>query len=184
MKDKVYKRAVIFMCALIAISVLYGGMRSVNVYRNTVIDEYHSGGAAAAADGVFSSAYNLLSVAERYIPDDSAALELRDALAESENQNLSIVSEHKAVKEVIYKSNALYKKLGECTLAETDETYRVKLFYNIKSYYSILCKNEYNLSAAEYNADMQKYPARLFMRLAQKAYLPSFFAGDIIWEDQ
>ncbi len=181
MKDKAYKRAFIFMCALIVISVLYGGIRSVGVYRNTVIDEYNNGGAAAAADGVFSSAYNLLAVAKRYIADDSASLELSDALSKSENQ--SIVQEKKAVENVIYKSHALYKKLGETELTETDEAYRVKLFYNIKSYYSILCKSDYNRTAAEYNRVMKKFPARLFFSLSQKSELPGFFEGDIVLED-
>lgn len=175
MKDKIYRRAVFFMCATIAISFFYGGCRSVSAQRDKAEREYYSDGensASSEAGKIVANASNLLTVAKRYMTEEECSeLSLStERFAQSGNINV----ESKRLEAVLASAETVYKRLAEYELTAEDENYRTELYYNILSYRSVLSRNEYNSSALEFNSIMKSPPASLFAGILKLRELPIF----------
>lgn len=176
MKDKLYKRAKAFMCVMIIVSVVFGGVRSLTAKQNDALEEYYSAegqSAGLAADKITSNARNLQSVAGRYIEGEKEYKALAKA-NEDFLESDGIREESECIYALMDKAKAVYERLSECELSAQDETYRKELYYNIKSYYSVLAHAEYNGTAAEFNKLIKKLPANAFAAISGIQELPVF----------
>ncbi len=176
MKDKIYKRAVAFMCVMIVIASVLGGVRSLSVKRKSVEREYYEKSAESASfavEKIAINAQNLKSVAKRYIENDKAYKELLKSAEDFENAD-GINGQGESIYDLIDSAKAVYERLGECELTAEDKSYRTELYYNIKSYYSVLAHNEYNESAERFNRIIKTVPASAFAALSGMDELPVF----------
>ena len=185
MKDKAYTRAVVFLCAAIAASVLLGGCRSVySCYRSAVAvysDSADGQSAEDAAASLLGNAKNLLKVARRNSVAEKVAVSLSNSIEKAE-QAKELSEKKENIVSVCNDSRLVYDELGLCELTDSDKTYRTELFYNIRSCYSVLCHDVYNTAATEFNAVIKAQPARLFSGLIGKNELPVFNPQDVILE--
>ncbi len=186
MKDKAYTRAVIFLCVAITASVILGGCRSVySCYRSATAAYFDSADGQSADDAaqtLIGNAKNLLKIARRNGADKKTAESLSINIEKAEKTD-DLAAKKEYITAVCNDSRLVYEELGLCELTGSDMTYRTEVFYNIKSCYSVLCHDEYNTAAGEYNSIIKEQPARLFWGLTGKNELPVFHSQDVILED-
>jgi len=118
-------------------------------------------------------AFNLLTVAGRYIPDDDAVRQTaaaRDALinsagvAEKSENNLRLTE---AV-------TALYARLGQEKLSDQDARYRENLYTEIKARNNIISNDGYNKEARAFNQKLDVFPASVIKAFKLATELPQF----------
>ena len=177
------KYAAVFVCIMIVFSIIYGGIRSINTYRDTVVKAYREGLAGKSAVSIAETGENLITVANRYIPDDESVKQLKKTLEVSKS-NISASAVDNNISAVLNSALSVCDKLSEKILTEDDSAYVVKFRAQFKSDYKVLCGDEYNSKALEYNKTLKIYPAKLFADMAGARELPLFSDNTIKTEEK
>ena len=173
------KTAWAITCAVAVLSVLLGGARSLGRLRSEASDVFFNG---TAGDGMGISrelercaeyAYNMLTVANRYIPDDEAVKKLESTRGELID-SASIADKSANGRKLIDSAAALYDRLGGAKLTETDAKYRESLHADIKARSNIILNDGYNREAREFNKKLAAFPANLIKTLRLATELPEF----------
>ena len=169
-KDIALKRAKLFLCLMIVLSVVYGGLRSVSRLYDMSAEKF-AGTAQNAYDSIIANAENLCSVVKRY--DKKGADEISEYIAIAKNnQNFSV--RKKNLCRLTGRCRELYVYLSKQIDGEWDEPYLKEAYYNIKAYCTVLSADEYNETAKEYNKTVKQFPAFLFAAACKKAEMPVF----------
>ena len=175
--DKSFKYTAVCLCFVVILSILYGGVRSIKNYRETVIDKYNEGVAGKTVETVIDTAYNIITVAGRYIPNDEALEELRKSFTRSDSIKGGGGVDHNAFA-LIECCNTVLEKLETKTLSAQDKTYKTEFSAQLKSDKNVLLGSEHNKNAKKYNQTLKTYPAKLFAGMAGVGELPIFSAEE------
>lgn len=173
------KTACIILAAAVMISAPLGFVNTTNRMYDKVAAEFQYGiekdGISIQSDLVAraSAAYNLATVAKRYMAEDSetllAVLQASEALNKAEGPS----AKYAANEELDVVFTRLYEILGGMELSEKDEQYRKSLNAEMKSLSVTISNDPYNQLAEEYNQKLERFPANLLGRIlgAEKAEL-------------
>ncbi|WP_426350004.1 LemA family protein [Alloiococcus sp. CFN-8] len=167
------KIAIAVMLLMIAISIPFGGYRSLNKLYNQVNRAFYQGvdgdglGIENDLNNRIDNSYNLVTIAKKYIDADNAVIEntldARDSLVNSK----SISDKYKANLRLTEAVEELYTALGaeELKLTDQDKSYRRSLYSNLTSRNDTISHDGYNDKAAEFNNILEGFPASLISRV-------------------
>lgn len=176
-KDR--RTAVIITAILIVVSFAGGGARSLNALKSSASGVFINGangdgmGIRRELDRRVEYSRNLLTIAERYISGDDAAVRLdnaANALAGSKN----IAGQSKTNRELTEAAAALYDRLETEELSDTDARLRESVFADLKARNNIILNDKYNEAAWAYNRKLNAFPASLIKTLRLASELPLF----------
>lgn len=158
---------------MIAISIPFGGYRSLNKLYKEVNRTFYQGvdgdglGIENDLNNRIDNSYNLVTIAKKYIDAEDEVikntLDARDALVNSD----SISEKYKANLRLTEAVEELYTVLGEenLNLSEQDKSYRRSLYSNLTSRNDTISHDGYNDKAADFNHTLEEFPASLISRL-------------------
>ncbi len=170
--DKSRKYARVFLCFIILLSFFYGGMRSLNTYRKTVVDEYLTVPATQAAV-IYENAEKLVEIGEKYIAEDEALKDLESTLKKSLSvQKINSVDHN--LKNLKAECSVVLGKLRDRIMTEEDCAVRDSVAKKLEINYIAVCSHSYNKSAALFNKTLKTFPAKLFARLVAIGELAVF----------
>lgn len=159
------------MALAIVCAIFIGGGRSVSALRKRVTDVFTLGenkdglGIAGELQTIATLAANMLTMAEKYLPDGDAALEnlraARQTLAESDTPKES----YRACADLEQAMQALYHRLGQEALSDRDQQYREGFILQMNSSLNIIRHDAYNDAAQAYNDEISRFPASVFAGL-------------------
>lgn len=160
------------MAALIALSAVFGGVRSVNRLYARVEQAYEAGedgtGNFCIANDLSDNAAaadNLLTVAGRYLDSsDPAVSTLRDALT-ALRAATGISEKYSANLALTAGVQNLFDVLGTKQLSADDESYRQSLREDVLGNNDKMARDPYNTLASEYNRKTAGFPASVFRTL-------------------
>lgn len=174
------RTAALIMVLTIVFSVFYGSYRSLRKESQQISRVFYQGvsgnGVGIASDLTARSdaAYNLATVAKRYLAETDTAVQAvltaRNALIEAG----SIEEKYEANRVLTEATIELDMALRGTELEEKDENYRSMLMTELSSRNSTIQLDGYNQAAAEYNQMLQTFPASLFVKLYGFPEFPSF----------
>jgi hypothetical protein len=163
--------AVCAMVVLIFLSALLGAARSLIPMRNTAQETFYAGvdGDGLGINNDLNSraelAYNLVTVARRYVDSDTseitAVLAARDALIDAD----SIGEKYRANAKLTEATGDLIEAMAAYPLSDTDARYRSTISTDLRSRNEIISHDSYNAQAQEFNQTLAAFPASLFGRL-------------------
>lgn len=161
----------IVMILAILVSVVFGSYRSLSSEAAKVEDVFYNGvdkdGIGIGSDLTIrtETAYNLVTVAKRYLDEGDAAvqavLNARDALAEAGE----IPEKYAANLRLSDACADLSEKLKSEALSAADERYRAGFMTELASRSDTISHDPYNALAAKFNAQLTAFPANLLSRL-------------------
>ena len=173
------KTAWIITSVLIVLAFFGGGAKSLNGLKSAASEIFYNG---TDGDGLgiqrelnyrIEYSYNLITVANRYIPDDAAVKQTeaaRDALIKSDGVKEKSESNLGLTEAV----TALYERLGREKLSEQDARYRENIYTDIKARNNIISNDGYNREAREFNKKLGVFPSSLIKALNLASELPLF----------
>jgi len=179
--DILYNRKIarIVTAVLIVASFLGGGVKSINRLKTSATDIFYNG---ATGDGFgierdighkIEFTFNMITVASRYIPDDNAVKQLESARSDLINSK-SIADKSKNNLRLNESATALYDRLGQENLSESDAKYRENIYTDIKARNNMIMNDGYNKEAREFNRKLDVFPASLIKSLRLVSELPLF----------
>ncbi len=166
------RRLAIFgMAALILISLFVGAARALSPLRSTAEQAFYNGveGDGYGIENDLSRraelAYNLTTVAKRYMDADAAEitalLDARDAL----NSAAAVSEKYDANDALTAAADNLYTALGAFELSDADVRYRESIRTDLRSRNETIRGDGYNGLARKYNERLSSFPVSLFGRL-------------------
>lgn len=169
--DKNCKIAAAVLAAAIILSVPLGFKRTMSGFYNDLQNEYQNGeyndGLSIQNDLDYrvELAYNLVTVAKRYLDaDDPAVAALLDARQALDDAN-DPAEQYDANMKLTTASTDLYEALGKLELSEKDEKYRRSIYSDMTSRNDTIGNDPYNQLATEYNQKLERFPANLLAPL-------------------
>ncbi len=163
--------AIAVMILMIVAAALYGGHSSLSDLRDRAEQVFYLG---EAGDGIgirsdlqerADSAYNLVTVARRYLPETDESLQGVLLARQALDQAASVSEMAKADQALEEAVKDLLSKLEEVNLAEKDAPYPQRLYDSFRSRGDTISHDPYNRHAAEFNETLSEFPANLFSRL-------------------
>lgn len=170
--DKSRKYARVFLCLIILLAFFYGGMRSVNTYRKTVVEEYKTGLAANVAE-IYENAQTLIDIGEKYITDAEELSALKATLTKSQSAQKAGIIDHN-LKTLKQDFAPVLEKLRPLILTEEDAAARDMAAKKTEIAYIAVCAHSYNDSAREFNKTLKTFPTKLFVKLTGTSKLAVF----------
>ena len=165
------KIAALLMVLMILGGSLYGGHRSLMKLRDEAEAVFYNG---VEGDGLgiqndlnerIDLAYNLVTVAKRYLsPDDEAVQKLltaRDALSSAQDPK----EKNAANRQLTEASIELYEAFGGRSLTEKDEKYRQQIYQDLSSRNDTISHDGYNQEAEDFNKTLRSFPAGILASL-------------------
>jgi len=165
--------------AVIILSFLLGGGKSLGKLKTDATDIFYNG---VSGDGLgiqrelehrVDYAYNMVTIANRYISGDKAVTQLtdaRDALINSNGIAQKSANNHKLTEAAA----ALYDRLGNEKLSEADARLRESVNADLKARNNIILNDGYNGKAREFNKALGVFPASVIKTLGIVTELPLF----------
>ena len=159
--------AALIMVLMILGGTLYGGHRSLMKLRDEAEAVFYNG---VDGDGLgiqndlnerVDLAYNMVTVAKRYLPEDNEAVQkvltARDALAAAEDPE----GKNAANRQLTEACIELYEALAGKSLTEKDEEYRQQIYQDLSSRNDTISHDGYNQVAENFNKTLQRFPANI-----------------------
>ncbi len=165
------KTACIVLAAAVVLSVPLGFTNTMSRMYDKVAVEFQEGAEKdglsiqADLDARASAAYNLATVAKRYMAEDSKAIQSVLKASESLNSAKGPAAKYAANEELGTVFTQLYEVLGTIELSEKDEQYRQSLNAEMKSRNITMGNDPYNQLAEEYNEKLDRFPANLLGKI-------------------
>ena len=165
MKDA--KRARIIMIVVIALSILFGGYRSLSAEAAKVEDIFFSG---VDSDGIginsdlshrIDISQNLITVAKRYLSAEDASITMLVDASSMVTSSSSPSDKLRANRELQLAFIELSKKLDAYDLNEKDRRYCDNLTTDFYSRNHIISLDGYNQKAIDFNTKLTRFPASL-----------------------
>lgn len=168
MKMKTGKRiAIIVLIFCVVISILFGGGRKLEKYRERQLQCFYDG---VDGDGLCiyndlmirqTAAHNLLTIAGRYLkPTDEVWTPVEKAV-KAMNAAVSVQEYFEANYDLTISSTALYNTLSAMELSEKDERLLNEQFTEMSSRNMTISHDGYNAVAAEFNSMLADFPTSL-----------------------
>ena len=161
------KTACIVLAAAVILSVPLGFTNTMSRMYDKVAVEFQDGAEKdglsiqADLDARASAAYNLATVAKRYMAEDSEAVQSVLKASEALNAAKGPAAKYAANEELGEVCTQLYEVLGTMELSEKDEQYRQSLYAEMKSRNVTMGNDPYNQLAEKYNEKLERFPANL-----------------------
>lgn len=168
---KEVKTACIVLAAAIIVSVPLGFTNTMYRMYDKVAVEFQNGAEKdglsiqADLDARASAAYNLATVAKRYMDESSEAVQSVLKASKDLNAAKGPAAKYEANEELGAVCTRLYETLGEMELSEKDEQYRQSLYAEMKSRNVTMANDPYNRLAEKYNEKLERFPANLLGKL-------------------
>ena len=159
--------ACIVMALLIAAGTLVGSHSSLMGMRNKAAGVFVLG---ARGDGIGiqgdlrereSIAYNMVTVARKYLPEENALIQNVLNARKSLDSASAVKDKSRANKELETAVRDLYDALGAMELSAQDERYPQRLYTDFRSRGDTISHDPYNQRAAEFNEALSRFPASL-----------------------
>lgn len=165
--------AIVLMIIMICIAPFWGTAESLDDLRDDCISELYndSNGFSidTAADTIYDSANNLITIAEKYTDTHPSLSYKIDELKIAMTSLYNTYSDARipAAKAVVQPAEDLTEALKSISLEETDAKYPDMLLSEIKSQQDIIKRSSYNDSAREFNKIKNSFPASLFSVMSE-----------------
>ena len=164
--------AIVLMVLMIAGGILLGGYRSLHTMEaqlNTVLAQGVDNDGFSILNDMESmkdASYNLLKVAQRYLPENAAELQALSAAREALGSATQLTELPKACDDLCDSVNAISLKLHTLDVTEDDDKYIRKFSAEILSRMDTIRNDDYNTLALNFNKVLHTFPnfitARLF----------------------
>lgn len=172
--------AVALTVLVMALTLVLGGARGLNQLKDSASDVFYRG---VTGDGLCiwrdlsargEAAYNLESIATKYLKADDAQLlaagQAREALAAEQ----SIAGQYEKNAQLTQAVEDLYTALENAPLSESDRSFAYKQYKEFKSRADTILNDPYNQWAEDFNRQLSGQPAALIARLTGIAPLELF----------
>ena len=165
-----YKLAALILALAVLGSVFIGGGHSLSKKYTKVRETFFSG---AEGDGlsIYSdikerrdSGYNLLTISKRYLSQTSEEVKALSATIQSLEQAISgssISDMYRANEELTGTAEALYRKLSEQALSESDKKLLEAQYANITGNALTISRDGFNAKAQEMNDTLSRFPTNV-----------------------
>lgn len=159
--------AIAITAVLILSSILFGARKSlIGLYHNVnkafehgvQIDGY---GIRYDLNARATYAYNLTTVAKRYMPQNDIKITALETAADKLRTAESVSDAYRQNSELSVAAQALYNTLGTYNLSEKDKNYRENIMTDLISSEYKISHSDYNRIASEYNKTLDIFPANL-----------------------
>ncbi len=172
--------AAIIMFVVIFISALLGGGRSL-ASESRKVEKVFTNGAENDGLGIASdlglridASYNLVTVALKYLPDDTQTvrnvLAARDQLIKAKGYS----NKFEANQQLTEATTDLNELLISLDLNSSDISYRKGIMSELTSSNSRMSHDPYNTKAEAFNSILDSFPANIISRLTRTKHLPLF----------
>lgn len=161
------KIAVAAMILMILCSAIFGNYRSLLQLSHKVEAVFYQG---EQGDGLgiqndlekrIDLAYNMVTIARKYLPESDQALNGVLIARETLLQAKSPAEKYKANQRLTEATTDLSAKLAELKLSATDERYRASLYQDLSSRNSIMSHDNYNNVAEDFNQVLRSFPSNV-----------------------
>jgi hypothetical protein len=153
---------------LILLSILLGARKSLMNLYNDVSGVFEHGvqndgfGIRYDLNAKAAYAYNLTTVAKRYMPENHTKITALETAADKLRAAGSVSEAYRLNGELSVAARSLYDALGTYDLSDKDKSYRESIMTDLESSEYKISHSEYNRIASEYNRTLDKFPASLF----------------------
>lgn len=161
------KVAAAIMVAMMAAATLFGSHRSLAALSKQAEQVFYNG---VSGDGLCiendltnraEQAYNLTVVAKRYLSaDDSTVAKVLEARDQMDSA-ATIGGKYQANQALTMATTELYELLLPMELSESDSRYLRSIYADLNSRNDTIRHDPYNQLAAQFNAELDGFPAKL-----------------------